>query len=221
MSLKGEIEAKCPNGCEPFTAEIWTYVQGDKEPELRLALMAREFNLILCPGCDKPFFPPEPYIYYEPQAEVLAFVFPESYREKADFWRAKMHEDFVIFKKGMAGRLAADLEPEIFFGIDELAELLEGEDYRGEEREVMEYYAKELGLSIYPVNRGHSRQKGVPPALPYVPNGSKAPTRAEVIAGLKKVVEANDRLTAYGKYLAELSGAPAAGLPPRSTFKDV
>ena len=221
MSLKGEIEAKCPNGCPPFTAEIWSYIQGDKEPGLRLALLAREFNLLLCSGCEKPFFPQEAYIYYEPEAEVLAFVFPESYRERADFWRTKMHEDFVVFKKGLGDKLSVDIEPEIFFGVEELAELLEGEDFRGEEREVMEYFAKELGLALYPVSRRFARQNGVPPALPYVPAGAAKPGRTEVLAGLRKVVEANDRLAAYAKYLSELTTSDQADLPPQSSSKDL
>lgn len=216
MSFKGEIEAQCPQGCFAFETEVWSFVRGDKDPDQRLAIMAREFNLILCPHCSKPFFPDAPYVYYEPSAELLAFVFPQSYAEKEDFWRGKMGADFAEFKAGMGADLSEDLEPELFFGIDGLASLLEREDYRGEEREVMEFLAKELGLSLYRVSPKFARTHGIPSALPFEPGRAD---RQSVIAGLKKIAAANDRLTAFTSYLAELSASPDAKLPPPSRVK--
>jgi hypothetical protein len=219
MSFKGEIEAKCPTeSCIPFETEVWSFVRGDSDEDLRLTILARELNLILCPTCQVPFFPDAPYVYYESRLEVLAFVFPESYKDKEAYWRDKMHSDFVQFKTGLGEKVSADLEPEIFFGVEGLAALLEREDYRGEEREVMEVFAKDLGLSIYRVSPRFAREHGVPPALPYA--GPAQASRASVIAGLEKLVAANDRLTAYSSYLAELSAAPNAGLPPASRVKE-
>lgn len=216
MSFKGEIEAKCPSGCLPFETEVWSFVRGDKDPDLRLAVIAREFNLILCAECQKPFFPESPYVYYEPMAELLAFVFPQSYAEKEEFWRNKMHQDFVEFKAGMGAELSADLEPELFFGIDGLAALLEEEDYRGEEREVMEFLAKELGLSLYQVSPKFARTHGIPSSLPFKPGRA---SRQSVIAGLEELAAANDRLTAFSSYLEHLRARPNAELPPSSRVK--
>src|SRR3989338_4557025 len=136
MSFKGAVEAKCPKGCEPFDAEIWSFIRGDKSPELRLFVLFRECNLIMCPECETAFFPLEPYIYFDPSAELLAFVFPDSYRGKADFWRQKMRDDFLALKKNMGEEMFLRIEPQIFFGPEELALLLEKDDYCGEEREV-------------------------------------------------------------------------------------
>src|SRR5579885_2279700 len=133
MSFKGEIEARCPKGCEAFTTEVWSFIRGDQSPELRDAILWRECNLLLCPECGAAFFPEAAYIYYEPAAELMAFVFPESFREKADFWRKKMHEDFVTIKQSLGKEVTLLQEPEIFFGHEELAVLLEKEDFRGEE----------------------------------------------------------------------------------------
>lgn len=211
MSFKGEIEARCPHGCEPFTTEVWSFIRGDQSPELREAVLWRECNLLICPGCEKAFFPEASYIYFEPQAELLAFVFPESYRAKEAYWRGKMHEDFVTMREKLGGEMTLVQEPELFFGIDELAELLEKEDFRGEEREVMEHFAKDLGLSLYRVSAAHARREGVPRELPYA---GKTATRASVLAGLEKLVAANDRLAGYVDYLARLRADASGALPP-------
>ncbi|MEK7857938.1 MAG: CpXC domain-containing protein [Elusimicrobiota bacterium] len=215
MSFKGEIEAKCPKGCEAFTAEVWSFIRGDQSQDLRLAVMFRECNMILCPGCQAAFFAPAPYVYFESQLELLAFVFPESYKEKEAYWRDKMHEDFEVFKTSLGAEVSLDVEPEIFFGTEGLALLLENEDYRGEEREVMEFVAKELGLSLYRVSPVYAREKNLPSALPF--EGGAA-DRASVIAGLKKLLAANDRLTAYQAYL-DMFAAGKAPLPPASKIK--
>ncbi len=210
MSIKGEIEAKCPDGCEPFTADVYSFIRGDKSPDLRLAVLFRECNMLLCPGCEKPFFPDAPYVYHDPGDELVAFVFPESYREKEAYWRSKMAEDFAEMQKALGGKVPLS-EPEIFFGNDDLACLLESEDYRAEETEVMEAVAQELGLSLYRVSPLYARRAAVPRTLPF---SGKSASRASVVAGLEKVLAANERLTAYADYLARLRADPRAALPP-------
>ena len=217
MSFKGTIVASCPTGCEPFQADVWSFIRGDQSPELRDAVLWRECNMLLCPECSLAFFPEASYIYFEPSADLLAFVFPESYREKADFWRKKMREDFVVMQEKLKGEMALVTEPELFFGQDELAVLLEREDFRGEEREVMEFLAAELGLSLYRVNASHARRAGVPRTLPYLAEKKGAPaTPKSVIAGLEKLVAANDRLAEYAAYLTVLKTGTAATLPPQA-----
>jgi len=212
MSIKGEIEAKCPKGCEPFTADVYSFIRGDKSPELRLAVLFRECNMLLCPECEKPFFPDAPYVYHDPTDELVAFVFPEAYRDKEAFWRGKMAADFAEMQKVLGSKLPLS-EPEIFFGNDDLACLLESEDYRAEETEVMEAVAQELGLALYRVSPLYARRQGIPRTLPFT---GKSASSTSVVAGLEKVLAVNDRLTAYAAYLSKLrEGAPAA-LPPAS-----
>ena len=219
MSFRGEIEARCPKGCEPFTTEVWSFINGGASPELREAVMARECNMLLCPGCDAVFFPPEPYVYFEPDAELLAFVFPESFREREEFWRKKMHDDFETMRANLGKSLPLEVEPEIFFGIEDLAVLLEGEDYRGVETEVMEAVASGVGLSLYRVSRKFAREKGVPRSLPY--DGAKGGRASleSLVLGLEKLLAANGRLGAYKAYLASLRSSPPEKLPPRSRDK--
>lgn len=217
MSFKGEIEARCPKGCEPFQAEVWSFIHADRSPDLRLAIKWRELNLLLCSACDAAFFPEAAYVYFEPRAQLLAFVFPQSYREKEAYWRDKMSGDFAAMKRALGGQLPADMAPEIFFGVEGLAEILECEDYRGEEREVMEFIAKDLGLSLYQVSPRYARENGVPGSLPFLPAKGEAATCRNVVRGLEKLLAKNDKLSAYQAYLEKLKSSPMNGLPPRST----
>lgn len=211
MSFKGNIEARCPQGCEPFETDVWSFIRGDQSPELRDAILWRECNLLLCPHCSAAFQPEASYIYFEPEADLMAFVFPESYREKAEYWRGKMREDFLVMKEKLGSGLSLVGEPEIFFGTEELALLLEREDFRGEEREVMEAVAAELGLSLYRVEPGFARRQGIPRSLPFT--GAVA-TRDGVKEGLSKLLAANDRLAEYRAFFDKLSAGGGEGLPP-------
>ena len=201
MSFKGVIEARCPKGCEPFETEVWSFIHGARSPELREAAAAGECNLLLCPQCGGVFFAQAPFVYFEPEAEILAFIFPESYRGEEPRWSRKMHEDFLAFKQAMGKQMPIATEPEIFFGPKGLSELLKSEDSRAEEREVMERVAEGLGLSIFRLSPRLARRRGIPASLPY--KGKEA-TRAHLIAGLERLLEANDRLSSYQACLKSL-----------------
>ncbi|HAM35523.1 MAG TPA: hypothetical protein DEB40_01820 [Elusimicrobia bacterium] len=214
MSFRGVVEARCPKGCEAFEAEVWSFIHGRNSPELRELAVAKECNLLLCPACGAPFFAEAPYIYFEPEAEILAFVFPESFQGQEPRWRRKMNEDFAALKRVLGEKMPFDMEPEVFFGPEGLSELLSGEDFRSEEREVMECVAKELGLSLFHVSPRFARLHVVPSTLPYSPAQNEGVTRQNLIAGLEKLLAANDRLEAYQACLASLRSGADQGLPP-------
>lgn len=211
MSIKGVVEARCPRGCEPFEAEVWSFIHAGKSPELRELVAAKECNLILCPDCGAPFFAPAPYIYFDPDAGMLGFVFPESFRAQEGRWRERMKSDFVSLKRALGKHLPVDMEPDLFFGPDGLCDLLSAEDYRGEEREVMECVAGELGLSLYKVDPVFARRQRIPASLPYVAAGQGV-TAGAVVEGLKRLLSANDRLSAYQDFLQRLQDR--CELPP-------
>jgi hypothetical protein len=214
MSFTGEIETKCPNGCEPFTTQVWSFIRGETSPELRTAALAREVNLLICPACNAPFFPDAAYIYFEPEAEILAFVFPESFKDREEFWRAKMMDDLKTMKEGLGPDLFGGIEPELFFGPEGLGALLEAEDWKNDEREVMEAVAKELGLPLYRVSPQFARFHGIPASLPYIAQKGKHADKKSLIEGLTQLIQANDRLETYAKYLEALKTSPELTLPP-------
>lgn len=211
MSFQGTIEANCPNCTDGFDAPIWSFVHGGKDLVLRDQAKAMECNLLLCPSCGAAFLPEAPWIYYEPADEILAFVFPLTFKAEEAKWREKMSADFAAMRGALGDHLPVGHEPEVFFGPEGLAQLLELEDWRRDERDVMAFFAKDLRLSIYKASPAWAREHGAPSWLPFT---GKAATRDSVIAGIKKIVESNDRLTAWSDYLKELEKDPSAGLPP-------
>ena len=87
MSFQGTIEANCPSCTDGFEAPIWSFVHGGKDSVLRDQAKAMECNLLLCPSCGAAFVPEAAWIYYEPGNEILAFVFPLSYKAEEAKWR--------------------------------------------------------------------------------------------------------------------------------------
>ncbi len=216
MSLQGQIETRCPSCSEAFETPVWSFVHGERDSDLREKVKARECNLLLCPQCGGAFMPEVPWVYYEPGAEILAFVFPETWRGEESKWRAKMEEDFAQMRAALGERLPADMSPEVYFGQEDLGGLLEAEDWRVDERDVMAHYAKDLGLKVYKASPRWARAQRAPSELPY--RGAK-PTREALLEGLRALVAANDRLTAWADYLAALEKESGAGVPPAAKTK--
>lgn len=211
MSFQGTIEANCPNCTDGFDAPIWSFVHGGKDVILRDQAKAMECNLLLCPSCGAAFLPEAPWIYYEPADEILAFVFPLTFKSEEAKWREKMSADFAAMRGALGDHLPVGHEPEVFFGPEGLAQLLEFEDWRRDERDVMAFFAKDLKLAVYKASPAWAREHGAPSWLPYE---GKSATRDSVSAGIKKIIAANDRLTAWSDYLKTLEKDPAAPLPP-------
>ncbi len=211
MSFQGTIEVDCPKCTDGFEAPIWTFVHGGKDENLRDQAKASECNLLLCPSCGEAFLPQAAWIYYEPENEILAFVFPESYRAEEKMWRDKMSADFAAMRGVLGDALPVDHEPEVFFGPDGLAQLLDFEDWRRDERDVMAYFAQDLGLSVYKASAAWARENGAPA---WFPHSGKTVSRASIVEGVKKVLAANDKLTAWSDYLEKLEKDPKASVPP-------
>ncbi len=211
MSFQGEIETRCVACREAFEAPVWSLVSGAEET-LRNQVKARECNLLLCPHCGEAFIPDVSWIYFEPDADLLAFVFPESWRPEEKKWREKMQADFAQMRQALGERMPSDMEPAVFFGQEGLGDLLDKEDWRADERDVMEVYAKELGLSVYKASPSWARAHGAPSEFPY--KGAGKPTRESLIAGMTELLKANDALTAWKDFLTSFEKDEGSAVPP-------
>lgn len=211
MSFQGTIQAECPKCGDEFETPIWSFVHGGKDEALRDQAKAAECNLLLCPSCGEAFLPEASWIYFEPGAELLAFVLPESWRAEEEKWREKMRADFEQMRGVFGEEASLDLEPIVFFGPDGLSQMLEAEDWRRDERDVMDHFAAELKLGVYAVSPSWARAHRAPSCIPY---SGTAPTRQSLIEGMRALVAANDRLTAWSDFLAEYEKDSAAGVPP-------
>ncbi len=211
MSFQGTVSANCPSCTDGFDTPVWSFVHGGKDQTLRDQAKASELNLLLCPSCGAAVVPEVAWIYYEPDDEILAFVFPVSFKAEETKWREKMKADFATMREALGDHLPIGHEPDIFFGPEGLAQLLEREDWRRDERDVMAFFAKDLVLSVYKASPAWAREHGAPSWLPYA---GKSATRESLVAGLKKLVAANDRLTAWSAFLEKLEKDPSAPVPP-------
>src|SRR5205809_655558 len=94
-----------------------------------------------------------------------------------------MRADFEEMRRVLADKFPLTVEPVLFFGVDALAELLDFEDYRSEEHEVMEWIDKDLRLAIYGVSSPVARVNYGPACLRFRsllrggPRGARAPLR--------------------------------------------
>jgi CpXC motif protein len=217
MSFQGTVEVNCPSCTDGFDAPVWSFVHGGTDAAMRDSIKARECNLLLCPSCGAAFMPEVSWIYYEPDAELMAFVFPEKWKGEEATWREKMKADFAQMKTVIGDRLPSDMEPLVFFGQEELGELLDKEDWRIDERDVMLEYAKQLGLSVYRASPAWARANGAPAEFPY--KGKGAPTRESLIAGMKDLIKANDALTGWSDFLGRFEKDKDAAIPPPAKAK--
>jgi hypothetical protein len=211
MSLQATIEASCPACTDGFDAPIWSFVNGETDAGLRDQAKAGECNLLLCPSCGAAFVPEASWVYYEPKAEIVAFVMPEAWKAEEDRWRKHAAEDFARMRGALEGALPADVEPEVFFGPLGLSELLEKEDWRIDERDVMAHFAKDLGLGIFRASPRWARANGAPAEIPFV---GGQPTRDSFIKGIRTLLAANDRLTTWSTFLSRLESDGDARVPP-------
>lgn len=211
MSFKGRIEAECPSCSETEEVEVWTFVRADMDGRLRDALLAGDLNLLCCPDCGALYYPESTVVYSDPQAELLAFIFPPSYEAEAERWRKKMREDHAAMQAALKGKTEPLLgEPLICFGLEPFRELLQSDDDLEDEARVAEYLCKDLGLAVAAVDRAFAREKRLPYLLPAGKTGAPR-TQAGVLGALDAVVKANDRLEGFARWRDQVR---AEGLPP-------
>jgi hypothetical protein len=209
-SLKGVVEAQCPNGCKPFEAQVWSLVRLDHNPELREQLMAGELNLLSCRTCRRHFYFDHTVVVHDPRIELLAFVFPAYYKDEAKKWSEKMRQDYEILER--RGGEAIDYPPVMFFGLEELRVQLEKEDDVQDEVEIARHLSKSLKLELYAVKPSVAREREIPSVLPCASNGGDM--RSRLLAGLEQLLHENAYLRHYKDCLGQLQSAKDKAVPP-------
>ena len=101
-SIKAEGQAHCPNHCEQFDVEYWSFVRADQDPDLKTAALGGELNLFCCPECKTFFHHDSNLIYLDAPAELMVFVFAHADKAKEDALVAKMKEDYALIKKTLS-----------------------------------------------------------------------------------------------------------------------
>lgn len=212
MSFKATVDAQCPTGCALIETQVWSFVRGDQDENLRDRLLVGELNLALCGECGTHFTPDATVVYLDPRAELLAFSFPKSFEPEVEKWRAKMADDYRQMREAFDDELPIDLEPTCLFGLDTLSELLRQDDSLENEVLVAGHYCSELSLDVFVVDRAFARARALPRIIPLA--GGKKFTRESALRGVEALLAANDRLVSFKgwlDYLASSESDPPQG----------
>ena len=87
-------------------------------------------------------------IYLDEEAQLLIFVFSEKNRVKQKELVAKMRQDYQLLKDSLIKKMDFDFNPLYVFGLEELKEVLEKEEQRNDESQVIAAAAAALGLQV-------------------------------------------------------------------------
>lgn len=181
-SIKAGGQAHCPNHCEQFDVEYWSFVRADQDPDLKTAALGGELNLFCCPECKTFFHHDSNLIYLDAPAELMVFVFAHADKAKEDALVAKMKEDYALIKKTLSKTLQLDYEPAYVFGLEALKSVLEHEEELTFESEVVAAACAAAGLQVARLKPAYARKNHFPL---YVPAADKPGANAYALAAHK------------------------------------
>ena len=147
-SIKLTDTLTCPNGCEAFEADRWTFISATQNPELKEAILGGELNLFCCPECKTFFHGDTDLIYLDEEQELLVFVFSAANRAKRKELKAKMQQDYQLLKDTLFKQVQLDFGPMCVFGLEELKDLLAREQARTDESQAIAVAAAALGMQV-------------------------------------------------------------------------
>ncbi|QBD80022.1 hypothetical protein EPA93_30185 [Ktedonosporobacter rubrisoli] len=147
MSRSTTHTLTCPCG-EVFTSTTYEYVNVAQNPRLRYIVLAGLINVSTCPACGRRAAISTPFIYSDPEHDLLAYVHPRSdapqearllileklrsvYMDVAD---AQEQQNSLSENNGNGGRTisvtpsqAREMPPlQVVFGLDQLNVLING-----------------------------------------------------------------------------------------------
>jgi hypothetical protein len=210
MATKGAFRIECPHCGESFDADFWTVVRGDRDFDVKELILSGEFNLLVCPLCEAMFQHEEPFLYMDPDRDLLAFVMPESYLEKKEEWVTRMKADYEPLRATLTSGQGIVSEPLYLFGLGPLTALLAGDQDREEETEVLEFMAREDGLRVLPVNPAAARELDIPFSVP-MPAGLSG--RAAALKAAEGLRAKNDALPRLKNLIDALAAGKDDALP--------
>ena len=181
-SIKNEAAAHCPNHCEDFDVEYWSFISADKDPDLKAAALGGELNLVQCPACGTFFHHDGDLIYFDAPLELLVFVFAEKSRPQEKELLARMQQDYQIIKTTLLKELHMDYPPLSVFGLASLKNILQEEEAVSFESEAVAACAAAEGFGVVRLKPSYAREHHFPYYVP-APAGQVTPNAYAVGAG--------------------------------------
>lgn len=161
-SIKLTDTITCPDGCEAFEAERWTFISATENPELREAVLGGELNLFCCPTCRSFFHGDTDLIYFDEEAQLLIFAFSSKNRRNRKQLAAKMQQDYQLLKDTLFKQVHLDVGPMYVFGLDELKKVLLREQQRTDESQAIAAAAAALGFKVACLDPQWARENDFP-----------------------------------------------------------
>ncbi len=165
-SLKFSETLTCPNGCEAFEADRWSFINVTQNPELKDAVLGGELNLFCCPQCSTFFHVDTDLIYLDEENGLLIFVFSDKNRRSRKALLEKMKKDYELLKDNLLKRLKLDVGPFCVFGLEELKDAVQKEQRRADESEAVAASAAALGLKVARLHPQWAREHDTPLYIP-------------------------------------------------------
>jgi hypothetical protein len=156
-----------------------------------------------CSACKNIFYAEHFLIYHEPERELMAFVYPLSYKTEADRWREKTLDDFNLSQATLEEADQLKYKPISLFGLDELVALVEKEEEYDVQGEIAALLSGQNGFPTKKLTPALARELNVPPVLP-VDGDASLPERDRVIKGIETLLAHNENLFVYTDLLKRL-----------------
>ena len=207
MSLQTTEEIKCPCG-ELFRSEVYQSVSAGDDPELKDLILGGEFNLVQCPACSEIIYAERFVLYHDQGQELMAFVYPLALKSNWEPIQAEMMAKYETIQDGLAEGEKLAYKPVLIFGMDQLCALITMDEEISDEAEIVQHLCKTLGLKSKAVPKSSARERLAPPVLPLIKESGNGGLREAVIAGVKKILQSNDRLAYYKKFLEKIQSDP-------------
>jgi hypothetical protein len=198
MSTFNELNITCPDCGEEYKGVVWTAVHAAHDPELKDILLGGELNLLMCPQCSHVAYQDHFVLYQDPAAEVVAYIYPLSQQNDEEFLRATTLANYKEAQAVYKPQDRKDYDPLLVFGLKTFVDMMQAEEARAEQSQVAEALCKENEIPYVLLRPSEARRLRTMRVLPTAKVSAK-PSRADVLAGLEKLLTINPTLDLYSK----------------------
>lgn len=205
MSVLIEKEFTCTHCQFPNLVGVWSIVNVKEDPELKDLLLGGELNMAECTSCKEIFYAEGFVLYHDSENEILAFVYPYEARKQREEYETKTQRDFENLQASQAN--AFPYGPLTFFGLDELVRLIEDEDEKTIQGEIVAVLSSEMKIPVASLRPSVARRQSIPRV---VPGFSKSdPFHRDRFLNILSIIEqANSNLGVYANWRKRVSENP-------------
>jgi hypothetical protein len=207
MSTFNDIDIECEKCGHEFRGTVWVAVHAGVDPELKELLLGGELNLVSCPECGFVTFQDHFLIYQEPAAELIAYVYPEKQRREEAQLHPLMLAGYREAQKGLTAKQRLLYDPVLFFGLEQLIEMLQAEYALAEQSQIAQVICKENHLNMILLKPSQARKLKM---MRVLPRTGKHPhfTREDVLGGIDELLNINPALDLYVKLRKTIKDNP-------------